>query len=59
MDVVIVKTLPWHLHGCYRSSTRALVARIDHNVEEFYNIYCNSQDHYKMQPDEFSPDKLT
>ena len=53
------KILPWHLHGCYRSSTRALVARTDHNVEEFDNRYCNSQDQYKMRPDDFSPDKLT
>ena len=35
------------------------MARIDHNVEEFYNRYCNSQDRYKIRPDEFSPYKLT
>ena len=35
------------------------MARIDHNVEEFYNRYCNSQDQYKIPPDEFSPYKLT
>ena len=38
------KILLGNLHGCYRSSTRALVARIDHNVEEFDNRYFNSQD---------------
>ena len=58
-DVVIVKILPGYLHGSYRSSTRALVARIDHNVEEFDCRYCNSQDQYKIRPDDFSPDKLT
>ena len=47
-----------YLHGSYRSSTRALVARIDHNVEEFDCRHCNSQDQYKMRPDDFSPDKL-
>ena len=47
-DVVIVKILPGYLHGSYRSWTHALVARIDHNVEEFDSRYCNSQDHYKM-----------
>ena len=52
------KILPGYLHGSYRSSTRALVARIDHNVEEFDCRYCNSQDQYKMRPDDFSPDKL-
>ena len=46
------------IHSSYRSSTRALVARIDHNVEEFYNRYYNSKDQYKMRPDDFSPDKL-
>ena len=35
------------------------MARIDHNVEEFSNRYCNSQDQYKMRPVGFSPDKLT
>ena len=34
------------------------MARIDHNVEEFDCRYCNSQDQYKMRPDDFSPDKL-
>ena len=59
MDVVIVKILPGYLHGSYRSSTRALVARIDHNVEEFDCRLCNSQDQYKMRPDDFfSPYKL-
>src|SRR3954465_13197290 len=53
------KNLPGYLHGSYRSSTRALVARIDHNVEEFDCRYCNSQYHYKIQPDEFSPCNLT
>src|SRR4051812_1757096 len=61
------------MHGCRNSkksyqgmsivvtvvSTRTLVARIDHNVEEFDCRYCNSQDHYKIQPDDFSPCKLT
>ena len=57
-DVVIEKILPGYLHGSYRSSTRALVARIDHNVEEFDCRYCNSQDKYKMRSDDFSPYKL-
>ena len=52
------KILPGYLHGSYRSSTRALVARIDHNVEEFDCRHCNSQDQYKIRPDDFSPDKL-
>ena len=52
------KILPGYLHGSYRSSTRALVARIDHNVEEFDCRHCNSQDQYKMRPDDFSSDKL-
>ena len=43
------KSLPGYLHGSYRSSTRALVAHIDHNVEEFDCRYCNSQDQYKMR----------
>ena len=34
------------------------MARIDHNVEEFDCRYCNSQDQYKIRPDDFSPDKL-
>ena len=29
------KILLGYLHGSYRGSTRALVARIDHNLEEF------------------------
>ena len=49
-DVVIVKILPGYLHGSYRSSTCALVARIDHNVEEFDCRYCNSQYQYKIWP---------
>ena len=58
-DVVIVKKiLPGYLHGSYRSSTRALVARIDHNVEEFDCRHCNCQDQYKMRSDDFSPYKL-
>ena len=51
--------LAGHLHGSYRGSTRALVAHIDHNVEEFDNRHCNSQLQYNMRPDDFSPDKLT
>ena len=35
------------------------MARIDHNVEECYSRYCNSQVRYKMRSDDFSPDKLT
>ena len=35
------------------------MARIDHNVEEFDCRYSNSQDQYKIRPDDFSPDKLT
>ena len=42
-DVVIVIFLPGYLHRSYRGSTRALVARIHHNLEEFDNRYCNSQ----------------
>ena len=53
------KILPGHLHGTYCCSTRALVTRIDHNLEEYDNRYCNSQGQYKMRPDDFSPDKLT
>ena len=53
------KILPGYLHGSYHGSTHALVARIDHNVEEFDCRYCNSQDQYKIRPDDFSPDKLT
>ena len=53
------KILPGYLHGSYRSSTRALVAHIDHNVEKFDCRYCNSQDQYKIQPDDFSSYKLT
>ena len=52
------KILPGYLHGSYRSSTRALVARIDHNVEEFDCRYCSSQCQYKIHPDDFSPCKL-
>ena len=54
-DVIIVKNHTRVLHGCYRSSTRALVARIDHNVEEFDCRHCNSQDQYKMRSNDFSP----
>ena len=58
------------MHGCRNSKKsyqgisievtveRALVARIDHNVEEFDCRYCNSQDQYKMRSDDFSPYKL-
>ena len=34
------------------------MARIDHNLEEYHNRYCNSQGQYKMRSDDFSPDKL-
>jgi len=51
--------LPGYLHGNYHGLTRALVAGIDHNVEEFDNRHCNSQGQYKMRPDDFYPDKLT
>ena len=34
------------------------MARIHHNLEEFDNSYCNSQEDYKMRSDDFSPDKL-
>ena len=53
------KILLGYLHGSYRGSTRALVARIDHNVEAFDNRHCNSQFQYIMRPDDSSPDKLT
>ena len=29
--------------------------RIHHNLEEFDNSYCNSQEEYKMRSDDFSP----
>ena len=53
------KILPGYLHGSYHGSTRALVARIHHNLEEFDKRNCNSQFQYNMQPDDFSLDKLT
>ena len=34
------------------------MARIHHNLEEFDNSYCNSQEEYKMRSDDFSPYKL-
>ena len=34
------------------------MARIHHNLEEFDNRYCNSQEKYNKQPDDFSPYKL-
>ena len=34
------------------------MARIDHNLEEYDNRYCNSQVQYKMRSDDFCPDKL-
>ena len=57
-DVVIVKNLPGYLRRSYCGSTRALVARIHHNLEEFDNRYCNSQDKYNKRSDDFSPYKL-
>ena len=47
-----------YLHRSYSGSTRALVARIDHNLVEYDNRYSNSQGQYKMRSDDFSPDKL-
>ena len=44
-----------YLQRSYRGSTHALVARIHHNLEEFDNSYCNSQEEYKMRSDDFSP----
>ena len=51
------KILPGYLHRSYRGSTRALVARIHHNLE-FDNRYCNSYRKYKMRSDDFTPYKL-
>ena len=34
------------------------MARIHHNLEEFDNRYCNSQDKYNKRSDDFSPYKL-
>ena len=34
------------------------MAHIDHNVEEFADRYCNSQEKYNKQSDDFSPYKL-
>ena len=45
MDVVIVKNA-------------IIMARVDHNVEEFDCRHCSSQDQYKMRSDNFSPYKL-
>ena len=34
------------------------MARIHHNLEEFDNRYCKSQEKYNKQSDDFSPYKL-